>query len=295
MNDVLVTGATGLLGRHAAAALEARGFRVHGLARNQAEHRVDLFDSDAVRACLEAVRPSHLLHLAWITEPGRYWTAPENLEWQSASLDLVRAFHAAGGHRAVIAGSCAEYDWETLPEEPIDEGFPCRPASLYGAAKHALRVAVAALARSRELSYAWGRIFYLYGGPEPAERLVPSVARALLGGEEARCGPGTGRRDFIEARDAGAAFAALVDSDVSGPVNVASGESHTIAEVAQTIAELVGRPELLRLGALADRPGEPPTLTADVRRLREDVGFTPAVALRDGLAEAVRFWRSRAR
>ena len=145
MNEVLITGATGLLGRHAAAALEGRGFRVHGLARKGAEHAVDLFDSDAVRACLEAVRPSHLLHLAWITAPGRYWNAPENLEWQSASLDLVRAFHAAGGRRAVIAGSCAEYDWETLPDAPIDEGFPCRPASLYGAAKNALRIAVAAL------------------------------------------------------------------------------------------------------------------------------------------------------
>ena len=96
-------------------------------------------------------------------------------------------------------------------------------------------------------------------------------------------------------RDAGAAFAALIDCDFSGPVNIASGESHTIAEVAQTIGELVGRPELIRLGALPDRPGEPATLTADIARLREDVGFTPGVALREGLAEAVRFWRSSAR
>ncbi len=295
MNAVLVTGATGLVGRHATAALTARGFRVHGLARKGAEHEVDLFDGEAVRACLETVRPSHLLHLAWITEPGRYWTAPENLEWQSASLDLVRAFHAAGGRRAVIAGSCAEYDWETLPDAPIDEGFACRPASLYGSAKHALRVAIAAFARPRELSYAWGRIFYVYGGPEPEQRLVPSVARALLAGEEAKCGSGTGRRDFIEARDVGAAFAALIDSEIEGPCNVASGESHTIAEVAQTIAELVGRPELLRLGGLADRPGEPATLVADIARLREEAGFALAVPLREGLAEAVRFWRTRAR
>ena len=292
MSEVLVTGATGLLGRHAVAALEARGHRVHGLARRGAEHAVDLLDAEAVRACLDAVRPSHLLHLAWITEPGRYWTAPENLEWQSASLDLVRAFYDAGGRRAVIAGSCAEYDWESLPDGPIDEAFPCRPASLYGAAKHALRVSLAAFARTRDLSHAWGRIFYLYGGPEPTQRLVPSVARALLAGEEAKCGSGGGRRDFIDARDAGAAFAALIDCDVSGPVNVASGQSHTIAEVAQNIAEIVGRPELLRLGALDDRPGEPKTLTADVRRLREDVGFTPTVPLREGLAEAVKFWRS---
>ena len=292
MSEILVTGATGLVGRHATVALEGRGYRVHGLARKDAEHEVDLFDSDAVRACLESVRPSHLLHLAWITEPGRYWTAPENLEWQSASLDLVRAFHAAGGRRAVIAGSCAEYDWKTLPDTPIDESFACRPASLYGAAKHALRVAVAAFARKRELSYAWGRIFYLYGGPEPKERLVPSVARALLRGEEAKCGSGTGRRDFVEARDVGAAFAALVDSRLAGPVNVASGESHTIADVARTIADIIGRPGLLRLGALADRADEPATLTADIGKLREGAGFTPAVSLWDGLAEAVKFWRT---
>ncbi len=292
MNEVLVTGATGLIGRHTTVALEGLGYRVHGLARKDAEHAVDILDAEAVRACLESVRPSHLLHLAWITEPGRYWTAPENLEWQSASLDLVRSFYAAGGRRAVFAGSCAEYDWGTLPDAPIAESFACRPASLYGAAKQALRVAIAAFARKRELSYAWGRVFYLYGGPEPEERLVPSVARALLAGEEAQCGPGTGRRDFVEARDVGAAFGALVDSQLAGPVNVASGESHTIAEVAQTIAEIIGRPELLRLGALAERPDEPATLTADIRRLREEAGFTPAVSLREGLAEAVRFWRT---
>jgi len=295
MTDVLVTGATGLVGAQAVAALETRGFRVRGLARKGTEHEVDLFDSEAVRGCLESVRPSHLLHLAWNTEPGRYWTAPENLEWQSASLDLVRAFYDAGGRRVVVAGSCAEYDWEVLPDTPIDERFSCRPASLYGAAKNALRVAIAAFARERQLSYAWGRIFYLYGGLEPERRLVPSVTRALLRGEEAKCGSGTGRRDFVAAHDVGAAFAALVDSDVSGPLNIASGDSHTIAEVAQTIAEIVGRPELLRLGALADRPGEPATLTADIGRLREDAGFTPAVALREGLSEAVRFWRTRGR
>ncbi len=74
-----------------------------------------------------------------------------------------------------------------------------------------------------------------------------------------------------------------MDSDVTGPVNVASGELVTVRSVVDTLAEAAGRPDLPRPGELPDREGDPPRLVADVTRLREEVGFVPRIALAEGL------------
>ena len=78
---------------------------------------------------------SHLLHLAWYTDPGLYWEAPENLDWLRATVLLTREFASAGGERAVYAGSCAEYRWGGA--EALTEGNPLEPATLYGVVKNA--------------------------------------------------------------------------------------------------------------------------------------------------------------
>jgi nucleoside-diphosphate-sugar epimerase len=92
--------------------------------------------------------------------------------------------------------------------------------------------------------------------------------------------------------DVAGAFAALLDSAVEGPVNVASGERVSIADVLALIARAAGRPELLRLGALPRRAGEPDEHVADVTRLRDEVGFAPSVRLEEGIAETVGAWRA---
>ncbi len=65
-------------------------------------------------ALLARVAPSHLLHFAWIATPGMYWHSAENFRWLGASQHLLRRFRARGGMRAVMAGSCVEYDWSKV-------------------------------------------------------------------------------------------------------------------------------------------------------------------------------------
>lgn len=201
---VLVTGASGFVGRHACEALTARGFQVHRVGRGPSadpDFRAgDLLDAQDRRLVLEQVRPSHLLHLAWDAEPGRYWTSAINLDWVAASLDLVRLFVACGGTRLVVAGTCAEYAWGS--ERFDEDATPCRPATLYGAAKDGTRRIVEAYAKSVGLSAAWGRLFYLYGPGERPGRLVADATRALLTGESFPTSPGHQARDFLHVADA---------------------------------------------------------------------------------------------
>ncbi|MDQ3606925.1 MAG: NAD(P)-dependent oxidoreductase [Gemmatimonadota bacterium] len=301
MKRVLLTGATGFVGRHAIVPLLDRGYEVHVVSNRDRSgalpsevrcHSADLLRPGEVPTLMARVRPTHLLHFAWYVEPGAFWTSSENLRWVGASLDLVRAFVEFGGRRVVTAGTCAEYEWNgggccSETETPL------APATLYGLCKHALNQIITAYARQVGISTAWGRIFFLYGPYEPPGRLVSSVVGALLRGEPAPCSSGTQMRDLLHVHDVASAFAALLDSPVEGPVNIGSGTPIPLKQVVETLGDISGRPELLRRGAIPERAGDPPLLCAEVTRLREEVGWVPHYDLETGLRHTVEWWRSR--
>jgi nucleoside-diphosphate-sugar epimerase len=300
---VLVTGASGFVGLPVIAELASRGEEVHALSTRSSSlpstlgvrwHRGDLGDERAVEALIDEVAPERLVHLAWYVEHGRFWSAPENVLWVERSLRLLRAFLRAGGRRVVMLGTCAEYDWSAA-EGPIEEmTSPLEPAGLYGAAKDGLRRVAQAYAEQEGLELAWGRLFFLYGPREDPGRLVAAVIRSLLAGDTVETTSGRQRRDFLHVDDVAGAVVALLDSAVCGPVNIASGQATAVGEIVDRIAHVVGRPELVRRGALPDRRDEPPLLLADVTRLRDEVGYRPRWALADGLADAIRWWEEQA-
>ena len=297
----LVTGASGFIGRHVLPALRRRGFEVHAVSSTRRVekggvtwHLADLLDASASGELLRAVEPTHLLHLAWYAEPGAFWTAPVNVQWLEASLSLMRTFAELGGQRAVGAGTCAEYDWSSGAGVFREGDTTPTPHTLYGQCKQSLQAVAERLYAAPGMpSFAWGRIFFLYGPDEHPARLVPSVTRALLEGREAQCTEGSQRRDFMHCADVAEAFAALLDDRIEGAVNIGSGQAVSIAEVVSLIGEVCARPELVRLGALPTRPGEPDVLVADTTRLHEVVGFAGPRALGEGIAETVEWWRER--
>jgi nucleoside-diphosphate-sugar epimerase len=298
MKRVLLTGANGFVGRHCLHALLTRGYEVHAVAsQKQATpallpgirwYGVDLLDREQVSALVSDSRPTHLLHCAWYAVPGKYWTAVENFQWVEASLRLLEAFADQGGQRAVGVGSCAEYDWRY--EHCSELVTPLNPATTYGACKVAFQLLLTAFSKHAALSAGWARLFFLYGPHEPTGRLVASTIRAILQEEPARCSHGRQTRDFLYVQDAADALVALLDSDVLGPVNIASGVPVTLFEVVQEIASQLKRPDLLRLGVLPTTENEPSVLVADVARLRDEVGWSPQYDLRAGLAETIKWW-----
>ena len=297
---VLITGGTGFLGLPCTQRAIDAGAEVHVVARNQPDvlpegvafHAADFAQPTSILKVCHAVRPTHLLHLAWVTTPGAYWSTPENRDWERDSFHLVVAFQYCGGRRVAIAGTCAEYDWST-GGACHETHTPTRPATLYGACKAELRRGVEAITNQYDLSLAWPRLFFLYGPREHPARLVPSVANALLAGRPAETTAGTQERDFLHVEDAADALVRLLLSDVTGPVNIGSGEPVAVRSVVEGIADEVGRSDLLRLGAKPMPANEPPQLYADVNRLRNEVGWSPRIALRQGLADTVAWWRQR--
>ncbi|MBJ7329674.1 MAG: NAD(P)-dependent oxidoreductase [Solirubrobacteraceae bacterium] len=290
MSRVLVTGGSGLIGRRTVAALIGAGHEVHATTRGTAPadtgevtwHQADLLTSTDV---VTEVRADVLVHLAWNVEHGSFWTSPDNERWRDASLPLLERFARAGGRRAVLAGTCAEYDWTTGDGIMREGETLLRPATLYGRCKDALRASAEAV---EGIDVAWGRVFFLYAPDEAPTKLFGSVARALLAGERAETTPGTQVRDFLHVDDVGGAFAALAESAVTGAVNIGSGEGVQVRELVEEIGAAVGRPELLAIGARPAPEGEPPVIVAGLDRLADEVGFVPHFSLRRGVRDAVR-------
>jgi nucleoside-diphosphate-sugar epimerase len=300
MKKVILTGARGFVGTHCLEALLEKGFEVHAVSSRgrfndypwQVEwHHADLHNAEHVLRLMATVQPQYLLHLAWDVSQGVYWRSLENLRWIKASLGLLQAFIDAGGERVVMAGSCAEYDWQY--GYCSEELTPLRPATLYGTCKNALSSIVAAVAAEKKISAAWARLFFLYGPGEKGERLVPEVVKTLLQGEEASCTHGEQIRDYLYIRDAASALVALLESGVEGAVNIASGRPVTLKDLIGEAAARAGRPDLVRLGSLAAPKDDPPLLLANTRRLKEEVGWAPRYSLREGMAETVEWWRKR--
>lgn len=291
MTRVLVTGANGFVGRPCVSRLLEAGYEVHAVSRRPPPwpkvtwHQGDLLRPGVARELVRAIRPSHLLALAWCTEPGVYWTSPENAQWLTSGIELAEAFVAAGGRRAVFTGSCAEYDWRHgLCSEELT---PKAPATPYGRCKLALSEALAPLFTG--VSWSWARLFFLYGPFEPSQRLIPSVIRALLAETEIACTDGRQQRDFLYVDDAAEALVRLLGREHRGPINVASGRAVAVREVAERIGEKLKAAHLIRFGAR--NAVEEPVVLADTRALFSALEWQPSFTLSQGLDSTIDWWR----
>lgn len=287
---VLLTGASGFVGRAVTPQLLAAGAEVHTLGRSSLDldgvmhHSADLLagvDPDMVAA----IGATHLLHLAWEARPG-FWEAPENCDWVAASIALVRAFAAGDGRRVVVAGSCAEYDW-TGPGRLDEAMSPIRPATLYGTAKASLHAVLAKAAPGLGLSLAWARIFFPYGPGDRPERLLGTLLDAARRGDVAKVSEGAQRRDFLHVDDVAAALVAILAAPVEGALNVASGEATTVRRFVEIAARAAGCADRVLYGAMPSRPDDPPLIEGAIERLRAETAYRPRFTLETGLADAV--------
>jgi nucleoside-diphosphate-sugar epimerase len=301
---VLVSGAGGFIGRWSVAPLLNLGYDVHAVLSGKAQrdpptqirgarvHAADLLDDSNVDQLLNEVRPTHLLHLAWIATPGVYWDSTENYRWVSASEHLMRGFRAHGGRRVMMAGSCAEYDWSQVEVcDELTSPLASDSATPYAASKIALQKSLVEFGRREQVSTAWGRVFFQFGPYEHPDRLVPSVIRNLLSNREAPVSHGRQIRSFLHVADVGAAFAAVLDGGIEGPVNIGSDERISVADLIDRIGRRIGRPDLLRIGARAASPREPKLLVPDIHRLRDEARWRPRFTLDAGLEDTITWWR----
>jgi nucleoside-diphosphate-sugar epimerase len=229
--------------------------------------------------------------MAWYVVPGKLISSELNFDWVRASMELLRCFQQQGGRRIVMPGSGYEYDWSY--GYCHETRTPTVPNTTYGACKHAMDVMAQAFCRSHQISYAWPRLFFLYGPNEHPDRLVSSVIRSVLQGQEARCSHGRQMRDYLHVQDVADAMVSILDSPLEGPINIGSGVAMTLRDIIATIGRTLGREDLIKLGAIPSRANDAPMVVADIERLTTAMKWQPKYSLETGLAHTIEWWRQR--
>lgn len=299
MKEIILTGASGFIGRHVIPYLLEDNYKVHAIFFNNKLnikhnelfwHQCDILKTEEQKLLFSKIKPSHLLHLAWYAVPGKYWASTENLRWVQASIELLKNFKKNGGTRTVIAGTCAEYDWNY---GYCSEGItPIRSSTLYGICKNSLQEIITQFSKQTGLSAAWGRIFYTYGPFEERSRLIPYVINSLLMKQKAKLTHGNQVRDFLYVQDVASAFVALLNSEVQGPVNIASGKPVALQEIIYSIADKLNKCNFVKLGEIKVPEDDPPFLLADVRRLNKKTEWIPSYSLDEGLEATIKWWKN---
>ena len=275
---VTVTGARGFVGRQITRALLGRGCRVRLIVRDphclgelsgssavEVFQTEDLFEESPARLREFLADSQTVIHAAWYAEPGKYLTSSRNLDCLAGTLRLARTFATVGGQRFVGIGTCAEYD---LTAGLITTDTPLAPDTLYAICKASAFQVIARFMETEPVSFAWCRLFYLYGEGEDERRLVPYIRTQIAAGREALLTSGEQVRDFRDVEEAGRMIADVALGAREGAVNVCSGDGVTVRQLAERIADEYGRRDLLRFGSRPENLFDPPRVVG----VREELG-----------------------
>ncbi|MDP2785730.1 MAG: NAD(P)-dependent oxidoreductase [Sulfurimicrobium sp.] len=270
---VLLTGATGFVGRQVLRELAERGARVRAVVRKQCKLATlenvesvvttpDIFAENAEWWADICEGIDTIIHVAWYAEPGKYLQSTKNLDCLTGTLQMAKGAAQARVRRFIGIGTCFEYD---LAGGMLSVQTPLRPLTAYAGAKAAAFMALSRWLSEQGVEFAWCRVFYLYGEGEDARRLVPYLHTKLASGEPAELTSGNQIRDFLDVRDAGRMIVESALSNEQGPINICSGVPITVRQLAEQIADKYGRRDLLKFGARPSNLVDPPCVVG-VRR-----------------------------
>ena len=214
------------------------------------------------------------------------------------TIKVLEAARAAAVARFVYCSSSEVYG--TTSSEPLSElTTPCRPVTVYGAAKLAGELYTLAYFRTYGLPATVVRPFNAYGAREPdqgtrAEVIPRFTIRILNGLPPMIFGDGSQGRDFTHVSDTvrGVVLAGRSDRLIGETVNLGCGRLVTIAGLARRVAQACGRNDLAA-EHLPARPGDVHHLTADTTRAGALLGFETRIGLEAGLADYVGWFKTR--
>lgn len=278
---VLVTGATGFVGRHLVAQLLARGDDVRAVARKAQTAQdmpwindVEFVSADIHAADLEVGALTDgidaLAHLAWPGLPN--YRALFHFEHNlMADYRFIKSAVEAGVKQVLVTGTCFEYGMQS---GPLSESTEPRPSNPYGLAKHTLHLFLQNLQQEHPFTLQWARLFYLHGAGQNPNSLLAALDRAIDAGEQSfDMSAGEQLRDFLSIETAAGYLAAIVHQrDFDGVINCASGQPVSVRTLVEQRLRERGATLNLNLGHYPYPSHEPMAFWAVTERLQQLLG-----------------------
>jgi GDP-4-dehydro-6-deoxy-D-mannose reductase len=295
----LVTGASGFVGRHLVAHLEAAGDAVVGVDRET--DGVDITDAEVLSRLFGEVRPTVVYHLAGWADVGGSWAHPVEAFRVNAegTLNVLLAAAEIGVERVLAVSSADVYGIVTPDELPLTEDSPLRPASPYAASKVAADYLGLQAWLGRHLPVIRVRAFNHLGPGQTDKFVAPALASRIAraereGGEVLTVGDLSARRDFTDVRDVVRAYRLLVERGEPGQVyNVCSGTDLAVQDLADQLVAQAKVPLRLEVDETLLRPVELPVLRGSHDRLTAATGWQPEISISQTLTDLLEDWRAR--
>ena len=282
---IIITGASGLIGKEALEPLLKSGFEVYAItskifSKNTKINwiKCDIFDYQKIEEIFQTIKPSYLLHFAWTTEIGYLHLAINN-NFVDASINLLKEFAKNGGKRAVFAGTCFEY--ELGKNTPIKETDKIEPNTLYAECKNRLNILASNFASNNNISFGWGRIFYVYGHNEHNHRLVGNLIHSIKNNTEFIIKTPYLERDYMYTKDIAKAFVNFLESKVEGNVNICSGNPIRIIDLSREFLNQANAENLLKIEET--QIAQPQTIVGDNFRLKNEILFEPSYSIKEAV------------
>ncbi len=307
---ILVTGASGFIGRNLSSYAAERGHEVVGtyLSVPELSSRIpahgsirwvplDIRDAKAVRSLVDSVRPDAVFHLAAQAYAQTAWKDPAATFDTNVlgTIHLYEALRAVPPPRGVLlAASASAYG--TPPAVPITEEMPLHPINPYGVSKAAQELLSYQYFLNYGLRIVRARLF-ITTGPGKTGDVINDVAQRVADLERQahpaplRVGNLESRRDISDVRDVVRALWSVFEAgDPKQPINVGAGKSFSVRTIVDTLLGLARRPLEVTVDPKLLRPTDEPELRGDVTRLRA-LGFEPEYSIDRTIADALNFWR----
>jgi len=273
---VLVTGATGFVGRHVVAALLARGCAVTALCRDEAKARALPWyaDVEIIHGDIASLNPAlldrlaafgRILHLAWEGLPD-YKAETQVSEVLPRHLEFLTQLAKRGARRLLVTGTCLEYG---LTEGALAEDLEPRPVTAYGRAKDLLRRGLEPVCAAHGTHLVWARLFYMHGPGQSEKSLLSQLDRAITAGEKTfNMSGGEQLRDYLPVAEAADLLAELAMQDeAQGVINCASGRPVSVRQLVEAHLRGRGASLALNLGHYPYPDYEPLRFWADTTKL----------------------------
>ncbi len=287
---VLVTGATGLIGKELINPLKQSNFDISAITidENNPDNGINwikgnLFDENFIKFVMQEVKPQYLLNMAWCTT-GNYLNSDINYKFLDAGINLLKYFKDNGGKRVVFAGTCFEYKFKNEPLKETDELDSNK--TIYTSCKNKLRETAENFCIKNNINFAYGRIFYVYGRNEDKTRLTGMITDKLSRNEQVIIKSGNLYKDYMYAKDIAGAFVKLLDTNINGIVNICTGKAVSIKEFVLEFARYLKKEKLIIFKD--EISNQPPIIIGNNSRLLNEVGYKIKYDLGTAVHEIIR-------